>query len=367
MKRAVLLAVLACVLLIGRYEYINGRLSFNTKDAVVSYSPAFKGLPAGVVETPQDWENYITKAIENLEEGVEVTIINYNETDYDLENIGISEVGIHGEYISQGKRTEMTCKFDYQDNYALLRACEDSSLRAKLTNEQKQVLAEVERIVASIITDSMSDYTKEIVLHDYLVKNFKYDYQNYTNSTVPDEAYQITGFIKNKMGVCNAYAYTFQLMAKLAGLDTEVIKGELDGEKHAWNLIKLDNEYYHLDVTSDDPIPDSGDNVRYDYFNMSDEQADNDYTWVVEEYPAANGTKYNYFTYNSIVVTDYESFSDVIRNALSLGSQSVSFWSKGYVIENIDMFYEFAREFGYQYVELSGQLGKDGAFTVNFR
>ena len=71
-----------------------------------------------------------------------------------------------------------------------------------------------------------------------------------------------------------------------------------------WNIVKMDNDYYHIDLTWDDPDrAKSPDSVRYDYFGLTDErirelrQVD-DYDYEV---PKAKGTKYQYYYYNNLV------------------------------------------------------------------
>ena len=78
----------------------------------------------------------------------------------------------------------------------------------------------------------------------------------------------------------------------LLGIPCVRISGTANGGGHAWNAVKLDGEWYQVDVTWDDPIPDSPGNIQYGYFNITDEEMmkDHSYTW---DY-SATGTKYNY-------------------------------------------------------------------------
>ena len=66
-------------------------------------------------------------------------------------------------------------------------------------------------------------------------------------------------------GVCLAYADAFTHICQMAGYDCMTISGYApDGESaagHAWNAIKLDDDWYYVDVTWDD-----GEEITYDYF-----------------------------------------------------------------------------------------------------
>lgn len=57
------------------------------------------------------------------------------------------------------------------------------------------------------------------------------------------------GALVLKKAVCNGYAEGMKLLCDLSGVTCKMISGTADGEKHAWNLIKLDKEWYHADLT----------------------------------------------------------------------------------------------------------------------
>lgn len=155
----------------------------------------------------------------------------------------------------------------------------------------------LKEILSTVIRSGMSDYEKELALHDYIVNNTRYDYQNYLDGTIPDDSYWPYGILINNTGVCNGYAYTMKLLLNLVDIECMVISGEANGGGHAWNIVKLGNEYYHLDVTWNDPVNwyyYGGDILSYDYFNITDEQMAKDHTWNKSLYPECNGVLYRY-------------------------------------------------------------------------
>ena len=103
-------------------------------------------------------------------------------------------------------------------------------------------------IVSSVTNSSMSDLEKELALHEYVVKNTSYDYDNYINERVPADSYTAYGTLINRKAVCQGYADTMKLLLNLAGIEAKVVVGYAK-EPHAWNLVKIDGEYYHLDAT----------------------------------------------------------------------------------------------------------------------
>lgn len=147
-------------------------------------------------------------------------------------------------------------------------------------NEQ-QFEIEVENAL-SVIEPGMTDLEKAIALHDYLVLNCAYDYDNYLNGTIPEASYSAYGILVNKTGVCNGYALAYKLLCQKVGIECLMVTS--NGMNHAWNLIKLGQHYYHVDVTWDDPVRDMLGRVRHYYMFSSDNSFVNDkghYDWEI--------------------------------------------------------------------------------------
>lgn len=169
---------------------------------------------------------------------------------------------------------------------------------SKLTDEKDIfVLKEAEKIINSQINLNMTDYQKEIAIHDYIIKNSKYDTDALDErAEVSPDSLTAYGLLKNKKAVCLGYTRTFQLFMKMLDIECIVIHAKANGgQEHGWNMVKLDGEWYHVDVTWDDPIPDCGDNVRYNYFNVTTSyMKKTDHEWDSSKFPNANSTKYSY-------------------------------------------------------------------------
>lgn len=120
--------------------------------------------------------------------------------------------------------------------------------------------AGLDEIVEQVDPD-WSDLEKVLFVHDYLASHFEYDltYKIY-------DSYQ---FLKYGTGVCEAYTKTFIAVAREVGLNSSYVESPF--LNHAWNLVELDGNWYHLDVTHDDPITDRLGFARHLYFLLSDE------------------------------------------------------------------------------------------------
>lgn len=165
----------------------------------------------------------------------------------------------------------------------------------KINSMETEVKDIIKRIISQEILPGMSDYDKELKLHDYLVKSTRYDEANYDAGTVPEEDYTAYGVLIKGSGVCEGYTYAMKRLLDGVGIESYVVTGEVFGAAtgpHAWNIVKLGNKYYELDVTFDDPVTNGGkiDVLSHDYFNLTDDMLSKDHKWDKSKYPACNST-----------------------------------------------------------------------------
>lgn len=121
----------------------------------------------------------------------------------------------------------------------------------------------IETFKSEQLTGSMSDFEKEIKIVKWIAANCKYDK---TSGAWSELASAYSCIVEGK-ALCAGYADAFLQTAKLCGLDVRYIYNDT----HAWNLVKLDGEWYHVDVTWED----SGSDICNKYLNLEDEQIKN--------------------------------------------------------------------------------------------
>ena len=143
--------------------------------------------------------------------------------------------------------------------------------KTELASMLQGFYANAERILA-LVTDDMSDLEKVLILHDYLVLNCEYDV-NY-------EIYDPYTFLEGHTGVCQAYSYTMRYLLNRLGIESTFC--ESNPMNHMWNMVKLGGNWYHMDVTWDDPIYDMKGKAMHEYFLMSDAQISDDDLFVEE-------------------------------------------------------------------------------------
>lgn len=160
----------------------------------------------------------------------------------------------------------------------------DEGRNVQAKSEETKARMMIYDIADSITDSSMSTREKVKAVHDWLCIHVAYDHDNYLNGTIPDSSYHLEGPIIYGKSVCSGYARTFQAFMETLGIDCEYIRGEATNSSghtggHAWNKVKVDGQWYWIDVTWDDPVPDRpGIVYGYTYFLISEEQMNRNHT-----------------------------------------------------------------------------------------
>ena len=128
-----------------------------------------------------------------------------------------------------------------------------------------------------------------------------------------------------------------QLLSDMAEIDCFIITGVASGpggnENHMWNIVGLDGDFYHLDVTWDDPVsPESGENGDdpiYTYFNITDEEIKITHSQFFKDIVCSSQQE-NYFTkkgllFNSFNNSEKAKIVALVKSALDTGRKSVEF------------------------------------------
>ena len=175
------------------------------------------------------------------------------------------------------------------------------------------VYGKAKAVVAEVIRDGMSDYEKALALHDWLIYHANYDY-SYTY-------YYPDGVLLRGTGVCQSYALAYEILLQEAGVSSQYVSGGAGGGGHAWNLVKMDGDWYYVDCTWDDPG--TGGYERHDYFGLTSEMLSADHDWgetdtahsdPYRRWPElATATYYNYnYIAEGVPLLDSVTLSDTV-------------------------------------------------------
>jgi len=214
-------------------------------------------------------------------------------------------------------------------------------------------------ILRNVINDSMNDYEKELAIHDYIINNAVYDIENLNNDTLKHSAYSMYGILIEGKAVCTGYAKTMQYFLDKFNIDNQLIFGDANGQSHVWNLVKLNGEYYHVDVTFDDPVSSQENILRRNYFNVTDELIKKNHIWNTEEYTKAVSMNENYFVRDQSYAEDEIELISIIKMRIKNGEKDINVLIKDMVVDipSVVRSAGYKGAFSYSFDEAIGVIG----------
>ncbi len=308
------------------------------------YKPAATALGLYTSDVKKEYANISTLTLPTTAYGIEVKnsedfykVVRYGLCNFEG-SLTLDIRNYSGSYKDDFKGVYNRARASAEDftgvkNYSSGLKYSASSMRMTLTFEYKYskdefkkrlenvraALKKARHVVANLITSGMGDFEKELVLHDYIVNNTRYDIENEKKDTIPDSSFEEYGALVLGVAVCEGYSRAMKLMCDLSGIECIIVTGSSisRGVGHAWNIVKIDGEYYHLDLTYDDPVTDDDTNkLRYDYFNLPDSEMMLYCDWDKAAYPACTSTENSYFTKYNMVVRDKAAFSKAVQDGI---------------------------------------------------
>lgn len=179
------------------------------------------------------------------------------------------------------------------DRQRLLSAWEEGG--TGLADRDQVILQSCRDLLGEIITEEMSDYEKELAVHDWMIAWAEYDQAALSSlpgaQPTPDSDNPY-GFFTGRAAICTGYTSTFQLLMDLLDIECVTVEGTAYNgtEDHAWNMVRLDGDWYCVDVTWDDPVSSTpvSPAAAHMYFNVtSDFMRQFGHQWDEEAVPAA--------------------------------------------------------------------------------
>ncbi|MBD5084436.1 MAG: DUF4358 domain-containing protein [Clostridiales bacterium] len=165
---------------------------------------------------------------------------------------------------------------------------------AGLSEYDRDIYDQAKQVLDKVLKDGMSDYEKEVAVYSWMVQNINYDWTHQDRmKETPRESFTPYGGLVNHTAVCLGYAATFQLLMDLAGVECITVVGAAhrSSSDHGWNMVRLNGNWYCVDVTWDANYRETGGRGQqqdWDYFNVtSDYMADSDHQWDYANIPEA--------------------------------------------------------------------------------
>ncbi len=189
-------------------------------------------------------------------------------------------------------------------------------------NEQtvRAMREELDRMADTVMEQlrgTEEDFEKELYLHDYLVQNCTYltgvNGENYLSNT----AY---GALCRGEAYCDGYALAFKLLMNRAGLFCSTVSGLAGDLQHMWNLVYINDQFYHVDVTWDDA--DTPDMVFHGYFNLSADAISISHTIASPELlPLCEDTTH-YYRALGRSATDVETLDEILYQCMNTAAEA---------------------------------------------
>lgn len=173
------------------------------------------------------------------------------------------------------------------------------------TENKKEKLSQKADQILSQFYNGMTDWDKIKYIHDYIVLNCTYDLEAANSSS----AY---GALIEGKAACEGYSKAMAYLCNKAGIEAMLITGYAGGDAHMWNMVKYNDNWYHIDVTWDDPINKvlETEHIKYKYFNVTTSQIRLDHKIIPDnnfmEYPEAIANEGNYFIKKGAYINTYD-------------------------------------------------------------
>jgi hypothetical protein len=186
----------------------------------------------------------------------------------------------------------------------------------------------VNRIVVELDLVNASALEKEKRIHDYMATNIVYD-EEALHITKVDRlvaAHSIIGVFARQRAVCEGIAKATKLLLNTVNIPCIVVSGTAALEQqdnHSWNIVKIDDAAYHLDMTWDVSNSRNG-HINYDYFNLPDEAVSLDH-FDYAGVPECISWAQNYFVLNKMMFKSMRQLERYLLTAIRKGNMEFYF------------------------------------------
>ena len=197
--------------------------------------------------------------------------------------------------------------------------------KAKIRDHQKALASRVDERARPAMNMTASE--KERYIHDFICQNVRYD------KLKKPYSHEIIGPLGQGVGVCEGIAKSVKILCDALGLWCIIAVSEANPDqgvkyRHAWNILKLDGQYVHLDATFDNSLGHDG-VIRYDYFNLDDKRLFRDHQPVIYPVPACAASDRFYYREAKLSFTKVEDVVKRAQMAIRKGLPFVFHWRGG--------------------------------------
>ena len=197
-------------------------------------------------------------------------------------------------------RGDRTVGIDFAGTYSLP--------REEAVNKAEEIRGRASEWLSDIPSDA-SEYDKVKAVYEKIIFSTDYDLNASDNQNIASV------FLGNS-SVCQGYAKATQYLLNHLGVMCTLVQGTVDtGEAHAWNLVRVDGDYYYVDTTWGDASYRMEDGsgqeelpeINYDYLCVTTQELLRTHRIEsVVDMPECTATQANYYVREGVYFTSYD-------------------------------------------------------------
>lgn len=225
--------------------------------------------------------------------------------------------------VEQSSEAELTPIYD---NTAVVSAYKSGD-PSKLSEFDREIYDAAVTGISAFYRDGMSDLEIILAAHDYITTLCTYDVEEL--ALIPkrsENSESPYGALINKRAICMGYTTAFQMFMDMLGVESIIVRGEALDEEHAWNMVHVGDDWYHVDCTWDDYVPDyEGRPAVHMFYMMTDGATGVDHIWDRESAPKAESEDLNYYRVNNLFAENSDEIAAILAAAVQKGLTEAEF------------------------------------------
>ncbi len=245
------------------YKIINNEVYYQKENVKNNYSGYLKYLDSDIVNNNDEIYSMMYTILNN----------GYDTYSFDCSYNCFSDI----EKIDSLKLSLINQLVNPRNSYKEIKTVYSTSNKVTITVSKKYSKEDIERIDNEIdrlikelnINNYQSINDKIKVFHDYIANKNTYDQVMADTGESEYHSNTAIGPLFEGKAICDGYSDAMAYFLDKIGIEN--IK--ITNDEHVWNAVKIDDKWYHIDVTWDDPIYTNGSNLTiHDYFMITTDE-----------------------------------------------------------------------------------------------
>lgn len=202
-------------------------------------------------------------------------------------------------------------------------------------------------------------YDTVLAIHDELVRGVQYQDDGKLS-------HSIVGPLLFGRGVCDGFSKVLKFILDELSIPCFVVSGTAtdpqtgSNESHAWNIVKIDNSWAHIDLTFDATISQSP-IIRHDFFGLTAQMISRDHQFNVAFYPVSSNVSLEYYHRQKLIISDKEKVSALLMERLDNNENLITFR-----LETKDCRADFSNEIMQQVSSFLSQRGVSASIALHY-